>query len=394
LGFADKSFAVRFINGRGSHRDMHPIYEPREDSFLLLRNIATYARGTVLDMGSGSGVLAKEAMKTSVKVYAVDINPNAVKHLKKTLTSAKVLKSDLFSRLGRRRFDLILFNPPYLPSERKAPDLALDGGKHGYELIGRFMEGIAEHLTTEGKVLLLFSSYTNKEKIDGFVWKNCMMSTLIDSMKLDFEVLFVYLIEKTSLLKKLERAGVEDILFLAKGHRGIVFKGRYHGRDVAIKAVNPESRAINTIQHEAMMLERVNALGIGPRLRTADEDYLVMGLIDGDFIIPFIKRSKKPAIIAVINEVFKQLHALDKAGIEKAEMTRPVKHIIIGKRPVLIDFERARMKERPHNVTQFCQFLIRLMPILKEKGISLDKDKIIMAAKDYDQTRDLKKVLL
>ena len=54
------------------------IYEPQEDSFLLKNQIKNYAKGLVLDIGTGSGMLAEEASKYAEHVIAVDINPKVI----------------------------------------------------------------------------------------------------------------------------------------------------------------------------------------------------------------------------------------------------------------------------------------------------------------------------
>ena len=60
------------------------MYEPQEDSFLLQKQVKKYAKGIVLDMGTGSGILAVEAAKSQkvVKVYAVDIDNVAIDYCK------------------------------------------------------------------------------------------------------------------------------------------------------------------------------------------------------------------------------------------------------------------------------------------------------------------------
>ena len=61
------------------------IYEPKEDSFLLEKAVKKYAKSkSILDMGSGSGVQAKAALKSgALSVLAVDIDKKAVDGLKK-----------------------------------------------------------------------------------------------------------------------------------------------------------------------------------------------------------------------------------------------------------------------------------------------------------------------
>ena len=67
------------------------IYDPQEDSLLVKRFVKKYANGTVLDMGTGSGIVALEAAKSSKvkKVIAVDIQKKVIMHLKKNIKNKK-----------------------------------------------------------------------------------------------------------------------------------------------------------------------------------------------------------------------------------------------------------------------------------------------------------------
>ena len=89
------------------------IYAPSDDSFLILEQVKKYAKGKVLDMCTGSGILAKAALEKTKDVTAVDIKEKAVNHCKKN--KINVIKSDLFHKV-EGKFDLIIFNPPYLVS--------------------------------------------------------------------------------------------------------------------------------------------------------------------------------------------------------------------------------------------------------------------------------------
>jgi HemK-related putative methylase len=349
-------------------------------------------------MGTGSGILAAEAYKTAEKVYAVDIDPEAVAACKRDHEGVIALESDLFSCFDTPeyrdlKFDLIMFNPPYLPDHPKARDIALDGGKHGYEVAERFLGSAGRYLKTDGKILLLFSSLTKKQKIDEFIRDSCMEFTLLDSLKLDFEELFVYIIEKSSLLKALEKRGISDVRYLAKGKRGIIYTGSLEKRKVTIKASNPGSHAIGRIENETRMLRKVNKKNIGPKFLFSAGNFLAYVYVDGKMILDFIAGAEKKRILDILDDLFRQLYTLDTMGISKEEMHHPVKHILVGKRPVLIDFERAHHTQRPQNVTQFLQFLVEISPLLRKSGILLEKDSLIKSAKSYTRDHDIEKVM-
>ena len=178
------------------------IYEPREDSYLILKHIPEFAKEAedALDMGTGSGILAEAAAIYAKKVLAADINEAAVDSFDyivkdEKIKNIEVVKSDLFENIDKnRKFDLIIFNPPYLPTDEELKDIAVDGGKEGYEVIERFLVKAKEYLKPKGKILLLFSSLSKKEVLDGILKIEGYRFREIDSLKLAFERLYVYII--------------------------------------------------------------------------------------------------------------------------------------------------------------------------------------------------------
>ncbi|NPE26973.1 methyltransferase [Methanococcoides sp. SA1] len=173
------------------------IYQPAEDSNMFAAFLKKYLSNPksqipnpkFLDMGTGSGILAKTASKfiDPKNILAVDINPDAVKALQKE--KFKVIQSNLFqafnkaTQVGRSpkttnyqlpttnymiKFDLIVFNAPYLPLDKREPkssQLATTGGKFGDEISLKFLKQAKVHLNKNGKVFLLISSLTPQNKI-------------------------------------------------------------------------------------------------------------------------------------------------------------------------------------------------------------------------------------
>jgi release factor glutamine methyltransferase len=169
------------------------IYEPREDSLLLQKHVRKYAHGSVVDMGSGSGIQAETALEKTKDVLAVDIDDDVIAHLKKK--HLNVIKSDLFSKVPKKKFDLIIFNPPYLPEdkrERMEDRLALTGGKYGWEILDRFFKEAKNFLSPEGKILIVFSSITGD--VDFILKKYGYTFEKLDKQSFFFEKLIVYLI--------------------------------------------------------------------------------------------------------------------------------------------------------------------------------------------------------
>ena len=59
-----------------------------------------------------------------------------------------------------------------MPQELKVKDLTLEGGKKGYEVLERFLNNVSKYLKRDGKILIVFSSLTNKRKVDDLIRKN------------------------------------------------------------------------------------------------------------------------------------------------------------------------------------------------------------------------------
>ncbi|MCK5107773.1 MAG: methyltransferase [Nanoarchaeota archaeon] len=174
------------------------MYQPREDSFLLERNVENLAFGKVLDMGTGTGILAIAAAKNQkVKsVMAADINKEAILYVLDVCVNegmpVTVIQSNLFENIDEK-FDTIIFNPPYLPNDGPK-DYALDGGEKGHELTEKFLMDAKTHLNENGQILLLFSSLTNKDIVDAILRRENYKFEQVDSMKMDFEELYIYVI--------------------------------------------------------------------------------------------------------------------------------------------------------------------------------------------------------
>lgn len=347
------------------------IYEPREDSYLLEKVVKDHAIGNVLDMGTGSGILAFAAAEIAKKVTAVDIALEAVSSVQGKikrlgLTNITAVQSDLFRSIPRgERFDTIICNPPYLPTDTRVLDLALDGGKQGYEFILRFLAAAKQRLTSAGQILLLFSSTSKKRVIDRAILAHSYHFEALAEEKLDFETLYAY------------RLTVHE--FLARGKRGVVYLEQWRGKTICVKQTNPLAE-IDCMAVEAHYLKKVNRQGIGPQLYFFKDDRIGMEYIKGKPILEFFEQATRKQAIAVVKDVLRQCFILDRLGVTKEEMTNPYKHVIVRKmngrvEPVLIDFERARHSEHAQNVTQFLQFLksVAMEAVFKEKRIAINR---------------------
>ena len=206
------------------------IYEPAEDSFLLQEYVKKYASGLVLDMGTGSGIQAETAATTADFVIGIDIDKDAykqcVKNIKKDnitfyksnlfqvfeenffwynpadnvmeVTSKKTAPRDEKKVLAHKqiKFDLIIFNPPYLPQELAERDIALEGGEKGYETLARFFAKAPAYLKNEGRIIIVFSSFTKKQRVNDIIHKAGLRYIELKKQHVFFEDLFVYYVTK------------------------------------------------------------------------------------------------------------------------------------------------------------------------------------------------------
>ncbi|MET1124455.1 MAG: HemK2/MTQ2 family protein methyltransferase [Archaeoglobaceae archaeon] len=138
------------------------VYEPGEDSELLLEAALKEVRpeDDVIEVGAGSGFVAERIAKMCRSIVVTDVSPYAVRVLKEK--GFNVVRADLFSGICEK-FSLVLFNPPYLELEEELKrgdwlDVAVDGGKHGVEVIARFLEQLPDVLREGGRALIVASS--------------------------------------------------------------------------------------------------------------------------------------------------------------------------------------------------------------------------------------------
>ena len=151
------------------------VYQPAEDSFMLA-DAASHLNGSILEIGCGSGLASLSAAKSNPKntVIGVDINQHAVKCARTNaklnhLANVKFIESNLFANVPKKKFDAIMFNPPYLPTSEdelvKGPlNHAFDGGKNGRTVLERFLANFDNFLKPGGTLLLIQSSLNDKEK--------------------------------------------------------------------------------------------------------------------------------------------------------------------------------------------------------------------------------------
>lgn len=178
------------------------IYKPKEDTELLAENIEIKENECVLDIGTGSGVLVLIAAKNASNVLGVDIDEEAVKIANKNAKSngirnVEFKKSDLFKNI-ESKFDVIIFNPPYLPVENE--NKIWSGGKTGRKIIEKFAKNVKNYLKRNGRIYLVISSLTGVENVKKLFKEKGFKVKEKASKKIFWEKLVVFEIKNNNTL--------------------------------------------------------------------------------------------------------------------------------------------------------------------------------------------------
>lgn len=359
-----------------SKNDEFFVYEPREDSDLLLRNLdkeikkSNITKLKILEIGVGSGYIAfNTILNHNVDYYGVDINEDAVnftsifyKNHKKMLKGKfKVTNSNLFSKIKKsNQFDIIIFNPPYLPYESGEPQkiaYALSGGRNGYELAELFIKNAKEYLNNAGTLLFIVSSLKNNhKKMNQILEQELYDFEAIDTDSFYFEKIFLYRATKSKLLQQFK-----SIKLFAQGKHSYVYKYKHY----AIKKLK-----LNDFRYEKekQLLNRLNKYNIGPKYITSIEGYNLTGnilayeFVEGIFVKDYLHDLTLTKLKRFNKLLFNQVVNLDFIGIKKEEFTKITTNAIVSPKHnkiTLIDFERSHYCQINHNFTQYFEFLKR-----------------------------------
>ncbi len=166
------------------------VYPPREDSYLLLEAAEVREGDRLLDIGTGTGIIAIAAALEGAAVAATDIDDRALKctemNLKRNGVEIELVKTDVAEGL-KEKFDVITFNPPYLPEsgiDYGDISLALESEDRGSALIKRFLSTAPRLLRNGGRAYFVASSHTNPRFLEkmGKTWKMAEKSLFFESL--------------------------------------------------------------------------------------------------------------------------------------------------------------------------------------------------------------------
>ena len=187
--------------------ETHPeVYNPAEDTFLLLETLHTDSNDTVLELGTGCGLIALDCARKGSHVICTDINPFAVQLTRRNIKrnqprlrgSIEIRQGNLFSVLHEKDlFSVIIFNPPYLPTKKQEKiggwfDIATDGGRNGLSVTKQFIQGLKQHLLNAGRAYFIFSSLSSRLTLEYYLKNEQLSSRIVARRKFDGEELDVY----------------------------------------------------------------------------------------------------------------------------------------------------------------------------------------------------------
>ncbi|AKH98140.1 HemK2/MTQ2 family protein methyltransferase [Halanaeroarchaeum sulfurireducens] len=173
------------------------LYEPAEDSALLAGAAVdgVDAEDRVLDVGTGSGyVAARVRAETGAHVVGSDVNPHACRRAAEA--GVETVRADLVSPFRAAVFDVVTFNPPYLPADEDAArddwvEVALTGGTSGRAVVDPFLDKVGRVLRPDGTVFLLVSSLTGIEAVVQRAGERGFSSVVVAETSFPYETLVV-----------------------------------------------------------------------------------------------------------------------------------------------------------------------------------------------------------
>lgn len=171
-------------------------YEPGEDTFLLLRGVRAFRVGLALEIGVGVGAVTEALAQMADQVVGTDTQRMALQATRNRLRARSTERVELVHASGASpfregTFDLVAFNPPYLPAGR-THDPAVDGGPGGIQVTLEALSDIARTLRPQGRLLLVASSHTNVRALLGGLSKQGLEVQRMQSKKLFFEELYLF----------------------------------------------------------------------------------------------------------------------------------------------------------------------------------------------------------
>ena len=161
--------------------------------------------GSFLEIGVGNGGNQKFVKGKFDLVVGTDIVK--LKEVKLENPFAELIMADRASCFRSSVFDVIAFNPPYVPSETIV-DRKVDGGPNGVEVPLGFLKSALEVIKKSGKILILLSSEDQMPLFRKFCEEHLLISKKVIERKLFFETLTVFEID--TCYKRVDRHSTQE----------------------------------------------------------------------------------------------------------------------------------------------------------------------------------------
>jgi release factor glutamine methyltransferase len=172
------------------------VYPPSDDTFLLVDVAMNQFEGRqkILEVCCGAGLAALVVKREGINVVASDINPVACRNAR--LNGLEAVRTDLLEGFDGK-FDLLLCNPPYLPSGEEerlanAKNPALDGGTDGLDVTRRLITDAPRVLDAGGILLFVASSLQSWDSIEDLLSSGNWEFEVAKSRRTFFEELRLY----------------------------------------------------------------------------------------------------------------------------------------------------------------------------------------------------------
>ena len=181
------------------------------------------------------------------------------------------------------------------------------------------------------------------------------------------------------------RHRVGEVPALGKGHVGVVVAARFGGVPAALKIRRVDADR-ESFAAEAENLKRANRVSVGPRLKAASANFLLMELIEGDYLTDWVdglEPSCGVRLHRVLRILLDKARRLDSVGLDHGELSKAHRHLLVaGDEPRIIDFESASTRRRAANVTSITQFIYfnRRMRTMIERLLSTPEPEALIEA--------------
>jgi release factor glutamine methyltransferase len=156
-------------------------------------------RGSLLEIGCGTGILSMLSLKKGCEVLATDISSKAVKNSRINFErnfpenkNYQVIQSDLFNNVPYRKFETIIINPPYFfkkPSNEA--EFAWYCGENG-EYFEKLFNGLENYAHQGTAVYMILAENCDIQRIQAIAERNKICFKLVEKKKVRWEMNFIY----------------------------------------------------------------------------------------------------------------------------------------------------------------------------------------------------------